>query len=1001
MTSSGQSARFDRDFHAGIAAFDEGNFQEAVNRFQAALRAGVGHRETEAEIRWRLSDALVKLGRRGVTLAAVLKYEDAEEFAALGPALQTRVLLRLGWGRIFNNEVPRAIATFNQALQLARNIDDPGLTGECHAGLGRAYSVFSELPLARDHYERAREWFRQVGDWRKLAEAYVNIGFIQAREGDYETAINTLRQALTIIGERDEPHLIGRAHWFLSVSYDSLGRNAEAIAAAEICIASFERAGDVLLAALNQNNFAMQLLRGCQWERAERVIREVLPKVESRESVAAYGGALDSLGQLHMLRGDLDEAERLLNAALEVLTSSTNNLWASVMTRTALGRLLLMRGRPEVAMPHLESAVESASRRGERQDLPEAQLWLAEALLATGRVSEARDLVESVQAQQRQSPNILAWGLMTRVAAKLAAAEGQMGEAAHHLAQSSSAYLFRKNLYEYAVNLLILAEWRSAAGLPDEAARLTETALTEFERLGAAHDVRRARAFMAGLAGVVDRPIESSGWRAPADRPVSVVNDHTVSRLLRASALPSLLLYEMAEVARLGCHARGAIVAGVRADGSLELIAAAALEESEAAARLRSLATVAAAAYEQQAAYRFGDNNGGSYLLHLVEPGSDSTQELRALVLLVEQCLETNGLKAASLKAQRFNAARLLADVKMTGFVCASRAMQRVLEQIDKIRTSDVTVLVTGESGTGKELIARMVHSSSVRQAGKFLPINCAATPRNLIDGQLFGFRKGAFTGAGAGNLGIIRSAQGGTLFLDEIGCMPVELQPKLLRFLQEREILPVGENRPLQVDVRTVAATNADLEEAVANGIFREDLFYRLNVYRVELPPLRERKEEVPHLVSYYLEEYMREMGKKDIDVSQSALDLMIVYDWPGNVRQLCSEIRRIVVNHDSGAVVTPDDLSAEIIRDMAGPHSSNTLTRRSASTAAATPSLIDGLDDLSLDEALSRIEGALIKRAIDKAGGNMSLAAKRLGIGRRTIYSKLDRLNFGSDAS
>src|SRR5215217_177982 len=214
--------------------------------------------------------------------------------------------------------------------------------------------------------------------------------------------------------------------------------------------------------------------------------------------------------------------------------------------------------------------------------------------------------------------------------------------------------------------------------------------------------------------------------------------------------------------------------------------------------------------------------------------------------------------------------------------------MTRVVDQIQRLQGNDLTVLITGESGTGKELIARAIHVGSSRSAATFLPYNCTTTTRDLADSQLFGHRRGSFTGAVSDQPGLIRTAAGGTLFLDEVGDLPLDVQPKLLRFLEQGEIMPVGENRPQPVDVRVLAATNADLEQRVAEGKFREDLYYRLTVIKIVIPPLRDRREEIPHLTTLFLREASERLSKPDVFLTPESLEILAEYWWPGNVRQL-----------------------------------------------------------------------------------------------------------------
>jgi hydrogenase-4 transcriptional activator len=310
--------------------------------------------------------------------------------------------------------------------------------------------------------------------------------------------------------------------------------------------------------------------------------------------------------------------------------------------------------------------------------------------------------------------------------------------------------------------------------------------------------------------------------------------------------------------------------------------------------------------------------------------------------------------------------------------------MTRVVTQIQRLQGNDLTVLITGESGTGKELVARAIHVGSLRSAAMFLPYNCTTTGRDLADSQLFGHRRGAFTGAVSDQPGLVRSAVGGTLFLDEIGDLPLDVQPKLLRFLEQHEIMPIGETHPQRVDVRVLAATNADLEQRVAEGKFREDLFYRLAVIRIHVPPLRERREEIPHLSTYFLREASERLGKPDILLSSETLDAFSQFWWPGNVRQLKNEIQRAVALSVPGGTIEPSQLSPEIgSAQLPATMSSDRMTPRGAA---------------SLASAVEQVERNMIQTALDRSRGNISETARLLGLTRRGLYLKLRRL--GLDA-
>ena len=302
-----------------------------------------------------------------------------------------------------------------------------------------------------------------------------------------------------------------------------------------------------------------------------------------------------------------------------------------------------------------------------------------------------------------------------------------------------------------------------------------------------------------------------------------------------------------------------------------------------------------------------------------------------------------------------------------TAMVGNSPAMRAVSAAIDKIARSDASALIQGESGTGKELVARAIHERSARSRGPFVALNCAALPPGLIGSELFGHEKGAFTGALARKIGRIEAANGGSLFLDEIGDLPLELQGHLLRFLQERTIDRVGGTGPITVDVRVIAATNVDLAKAQAEGRFREDLFYRVNVLTIELPPLCQRGDDIELLAQYYLERFARELRRPMLGFRDSTLRAMRAYAWPGNVRELISCTQRAAVMAE-GRWVTIADLGVD---DM-------------EPSARERP---------TLQEARSDLERRMVREALDQAGQSVQAAARQLGVSRMTFYRLLER--------
>jgi DNA-binding NtrC family response regulator/tetratricopeptide (TPR) repeat protein len=302
-----------------------------------------------------------------------------------------------------------------------------------------------------------------------------------------------------------------------------------------------------------------------------------------------------------------------------------------------------------------------------------------------------------------------------------------------------------------------------------------------------------------------------------------------------------------------------------------------------------------------------------------------------------------------------------------------------------KVAPTPIPVLITGETGTGKEILARAIHAASARSKATFLPFNCSSGPRDMIDAQLFGHRRGAFTGASEHASGVIRAAAGGTLFLDEIGESPLDVQPKLLRFLESGEIHPVGEPLPVKVDVRVIAATNVDLDAAVSSGRFREDLFYRLNIVRLHLPALRERRVEIPVFAQHYLLKHARELAKGNLRLAEETMEYLLLYSWPGNVRQLANEMRRLAALAETDAVLMPEHLSPPIVASRRTvPASERTLDSNE---------LVVRLDQ-PLAAATEHLERAMIPYALKQSAGRVEEAAQKLGLSRKGLYLKRMRL-------
>jgi DNA-binding NtrC family response regulator len=325
--------------------------------------------------------------------------------------------------------------------------------------------------------------------------------------------------------------------------------------------------------------------------------------------------------------------------------------------------------------------------------------------------------------------------------------------------------------------------------------------------------------------------------------------------------------------------------------------------------------------------------------------------------------------------------AELAGKFRFDNIVGTSAILKQLLEKVAKVAVRDTSILVTGESGTGKELIAQAVHYNSPRADKRFVAINCGALPESLLESELFGYKKGAFTGAAENRMGLLEAADGGTLFLDEIGNLPMNVQKTLLRFLQEREFLRIGDTRPTKVDVRLISATNSDLLAEVKTGAFREDLFYRLNVINLHIPPLRQRPEDIPLLSAYFIRQQNEKFGTAVQGFAPDALRVACDFPWPGNVRQLRNVIEACM------AIEGGDMISLPVLAQFVG------LSEGEVETAAQT------FADSDYSNAMARFERDYLKGLLIKSRGNIEAAAREAGMNMATIYRKLKKYDIRKD--
>ncbi|MFN0124858.1 MAG: sigma 54-interacting transcriptional regulator [Blastocatellia bacterium] len=994
-------ARREPDGGASVLAeirllIDQGQLSAAEKRITAQLKAGASDAGVQAKYHAALSLCLEMQGRYRESFEAVARYDSAEARAPLDAEARGAVGAQLGMACNYLGDHPRAIAILNQTMRDVTGAGSSQQAGAVCVALARVYRSINEYTIARDHARRALECFRDTGDWYGLADAWFAIAVTDVYEGHWEAAIENFEQARTLIGDHPATFLLGKIHNNLAGSCWYLRKPLEGIRHLETAIGYFENTELRANATDGWNNLGINLTVLGEWDRAEEALRRALAMArEIDERGARVPTILDSLGDLYLARGEMDEAAGLLEQAVTIARDHGNKWYEGQALRT-LSQCRLEMGAAAQALAGATLALELGQRISDRQGVCESRLLLAEALLATGRPEDCAAQLKVLDEATAASPLDMAiTGEAQRVHGLLCLARGDEARAAHHFGRAVSIFEMLGDVYRVALAHYLLGR-ASAAARPRRAAEHLDKAIATFERLGARQALARARQALGSLDQQVEAPAEDNG---------AILHMLTM-RLTEAGASRELLLRELAAILAEVTAARRVLILAAADNGgaaALEIATGDDWRGAEAAELSRAIANVAGESDLQARAAQLGFD-----LWQLRPAGAPPVSVLcgptgvAALPpgLSIEPLLKIVqlGLSACALREREHNreAAAGISEKAgpglMPGFIHSSPSMTRLVEEILKIRSSDVTVLITGESGTGKELVARAVHAHSSRRSGVFVPFNCTAVPRELSDGYLFGYKRGSFTGAVADSPGVIRAAEGGSLFLDEIGDLPLDIQPKLLRFLQEGEIQPLGQQVPVRVDVRVIAATNTDLEAQVTGGRFREDLFYRLNVIRLRVPPLRERRAEIPAIVSHYIRHYAGKFGRGQMQISPQALDVLMVCDWPGNVRQLTNEIQRLVARAEDGSTILPEHLSPE-------------LRRRANSITAAIIAQPPGSGaavfwrDMSIPAAVDHLKQLMAREALDRNDGNISRAARELQMTRRGLQLLLSRNNEKSE--
>lgn len=898
-----------------------GRFRDAL---EAAARSSVRNSDSvvlQAELSQLTGDNI-----RAREMASAL----ARELSAK-PSLLSRCYEILGAVSVDEGDVDTAVDLFTRSITLAQESDN--LIQACRSQL-RLLPTIADIgggPALASLSVQARRNTLRVADRQLMALLHLRFGQIEAKRGLLDRARRHLDLAWALL--KDEPNVWIDGLLSLDASAVSAiaGEPNEAISFAVRALECSAQSGHARTRVAALANLAVLRLNAGDLSESQQYLDDAVRSAAGFDRVRV--ALLDTQAQLALLNGDTMGCEALLGEVSNWVAGKkgAKSSWVNLATDQTRIRLMFRQQRWNDAIETAQRAARLAAGRLDRFLETNFRMLEAEALTGAGRAGEAATAFNrALKLATDTSPEVITE--LERVRAKVLFGLGRVQEAEGRLAWVNR-HLKRGGIV-----------WTRVGAAADRA-----LITSDYEPLR-----DHGRFDSDGLERLHQGTVEA------------------IELLFRLASKPEpLALQAVHLLASLDCLATVTVSPGSD-PGLLATLGLTREIPQESAPRPEVLHCELVG----------GD---GEALDLIVQPRDSRLNETCALTVtrLIQAAVELETLR----RREKERTSLWPADVDLeTGVgVFASSAMHELLSTVERVATTDLSVLITGETGVGKELIAREVHRRSRRSGSPFVPFNCAAVPKDMLESQLFGHRRGAFTGASDNFPGVIRSGAGGSLFLDEIGELGLDVQPKLLRYLENNEVHPLGEARPVTVDVRTIAATNVDLERLVREGRFRDDLYYRLNVVCLHVPPLRERREEVPLLADHFLDRYAQEMRKPRLRMTDEALEYLVLFRWPGNIRQLANEIRRIVALAPPGDDLVPAMLSGEI------------LAARRTIAASQPPAGEDEIvvrTNQRLAAALEQVERVMVERALGATSGHLERAAERLGISRKGLFLKRRRL-------
>jgi len=898
-------------------------------------------------------DVIRQLTRRGLFGQALRALESAPKTIDRKAAESLRSFLLLMVGRVEEAQQQA------QSLLAGRRMSqvDQSL---CEWIIGQVFLEEGSTDSAVECFQRSSRRAREAGDGDGDIRANLDLFSVLSERHGAASVAPLLAEIRPIVAKSGDVHHFATLHLRVAEAEGKRGSMEGARPHLEIARRLLRDVPNAYLEAFAENfELAICILRS-EFEEGKRHGLRAIALAEEATAANIWRAAIGNMGNLYYALGDPEQAIDCFDRALTVTPLPRRGTKYNAALET-IARIRLLQGRLDECESLLDSIERSIRTDEDRMFYGHrcAELTRADLFVRRGRLDDAVMATESVLALAMRAGDSL---LRDRASLTKATALERLGRRTESLTIVRSVMPL---IVGYAPELVALAEnivSRILFASGDSAA--SRLHLSRAER------VRSAIRMGFSTDGEPDFNQTSQTWDTHSGGPLQRDADSI------ASARTTLQSVAMA------------VAHGMRP----ELVAREVLNALVQTDCLYNGRISASEPIHQKG--RSKEVSPGEEVLHIgihgqrtvdlaISPKEDgdslfTVSAVRLLLTAIED-LERSRLEAE----QRATLWPVDALPSAAGSALISGHMAEVMNFARRIARVKVNVLITGESGTGKEIIARAIHDFSDRAAKPFVPFNCTAVPRDLLESQLFGHRRGAFTGADRDHTGLIRAAREGTLFLDEVGELGLDLQPKLLRFLESGEIAPLGEPGPTTVDVRIVAATNRSLDEAVREGRFREDLFYRLNVVRLSLKPLRERRDEIPGFVNAFVARAATDFAKGHLTVAEETMERLLLYRWPGNVRQLHNEIRRIVALAEPNSTILPEAISDDILGALP-------IFRHPAVNGHELSVSLQS----KLLPTLAHVECEMIRAALKQSGGRVNAAAKALGISRKGLYLKRQRL-------